>query len=107
MKSPPAPKHLEASGRALWAAVAGHYVLEPHHLRILQAAAECADRAEAARVAVDRDGLMVDSPRYGSKSHPLLTVERDQRTLMARLVRDLGLDLEDVKPSRPPSRFDG
>jgi hypothetical protein len=55
-KTPPAPKHLRAPTRRWYRSVVTDYDLEPHHVRLLQAAAECWDRLRAARQAIERDG---------------------------------------------------
>jgi phage terminase small subunit len=68
------------------------YDLEPHHVRLLQAAAECWDRLQEARQAVERDGSYLPD-RYGQlKPHPAIAVERDSRIAFARLLRELDLD---------------
>ena len=105
---PRAPKHLKASGRALWSAVVNRYDLEAHALHILAAACEAQDRMTEAREAIDADGLTV-SARYGTKAHPAIAVERDCRNALLRSLRELGLDV-DTNPSHrgappPPSRW--
>lgn len=105
MKPPPAPKHLRASGRGLWSAVADSWTLEAHHYVILRATCEAADRCEDARLDIEANGLTVTG-RFGTKANPSVTIERDSRIALLRGIRELGLDLEDVKSSRPPSRFD-
>jgi P27 family predicted phage terminase small subunit len=68
------------------------WVLDPHHERLLEQACRAWDRCEAARLRVEADGMMVSSPRYGAKPHPLIGVERDARLQFVRIVRALGLD---------------
>ena len=75
-----------------WRVVAEEWVLDAHHLKLLAMAARAWDRCEAARAQVARDGMMVESKRYGPKPHPLLAVERDARLQFLRCVRTLGLD---------------
>ena len=70
------------------------YVLQEHHLRLLQLACEAWDRAQAARERLDRDGVTVQGAEGGLKTHPAVGVERDARLAVARLVRELDLDAE-------------
>lgn len=44
MAAPKAPDSLGRSGRALWRAVTGRYVLEPHELELLRRACWACDR---------------------------------------------------------------
>jgi phage terminase small subunit len=82
--------------------VVADFALESHHLKILEAAAGAWDRAEQARRLVDAEGLTVKD-RFGqAKPHPATLIERDNRALFARLVRELGLDVEAPGDSRPP-----
>jgi hypothetical protein len=55
--------------------------LEPHHLAVLTKALEASDRADAARLVIDREGLLVSSRLGERKAHPLLSLERDSRSL--------------------------
>lgn len=85
------PDHLSEAAQKWVARVASEYVLAQQDLLILFAAGESWDRAREAREAVTRDGLtFVD--RHGSvRPHPCCAVEREHRTLFARLLRDLNL----------------
>lgn len=103
-KPPPSAKHLSSEARSLWRSVLADYSLEPHHLAILQAACEALDRTAEARAAIERDGAYVEG-RFGTKAHPALSIERDNRTQFLRALRELGLDLETPATSRPPSRW--
>lgn len=100
----PAPSHLKRPTQLWWRAVVDEYDLEPHHLRLLQLAAEAWDSAQAARAAIERDGMtFVD--RFGSpRARPEVAIERDSRTAFARLVRELDLDCAPPSSSpRPPA----
>ena len=97
------PKHLKDPGRRLWKRVVTDYAVEPWQLEVLSAACEALDRMTMAREQLDKDGLMVEHPRFGPKPHPCISVERDSRTAMLRALRELSLDAEVVETSaRPP-----
>lgn len=88
------PGHLRAATRRWFAAVVSDYDLDPHHVRLLTLAAEAWDRGQAAREIIDRDG-MTFTDRFGQpKARPEIAIERDSRIGFARLIRELGLDVE-------------
>jgi hypothetical protein len=79
------------------------YVLEEHHIKMLVHAAECWDRATEARRALEKHGLtFVD--RFGCpRSRPEAAIERDQKIIFSRLVRELDLDqVPTPEPGRLP-----
>jgi phage terminase small subunit len=99
-----APRHLSREARRWFNSVVEAYNLEPHHLKLLQVAAECWDRSQSARKAIDRDGETVQD-RFGQlRAHPLLHAERDGRTGFMRALRELDLDYEPDGPRPPPLR---
>ena len=100
---PKPPKHLLSGSKAWWRLVARDYALSDHQYRLLTAAAESWDRKEAAREAIERDGLTFTS-KYGEvRPHPAVAIERDSRLAFARLVRELALaDVEEPSDTRPP-----
>ena len=102
---PQPPDHLSQSAADWWLEVLRDFALEPHHLRLLQAACEAWDRMTQARQALaDHGGLTFTDERGTIRAHPAVAMERDARTAFARLVREL--DLDTGAPSeapRPPS----
>jgi phage terminase small subunit len=50
------------------------------------------DRAELARLAVAEQGMTFVDGNGVIKSNPAVAIERDSRTLLARLIRELNLD---------------
>ena len=95
------PGYLSPASRRWWRSVADDFDLEPHHFLLLTNACEALDRIEAARQQVATDGLFTRD-RYGqTKPHPALRVEAENRTLFARMLRELSLD-NAAEDSRPP-----
>ncbi len=103
-KAVPAPRHLTASSRRFWDSILRDYELEVHHRELLQLACQALDRGAEARRAINEHGAYIQG-RFGLKANPALGVERDAAIRAARLLRELGLDLESPANSRPPSRW--
>jgi P27 family predicted phage terminase small subunit len=97
---PAPPDHLTPATQDWWRQIVAAYELEPHHLKILEAAADAWDRLVTARTELLRDGLTVQGV-HGPKTHPAVNVERDSRAAFARLIRELDLD----EPMPPPGRY--
>jgi phage terminase small subunit len=108
-KKPRAPKHLRPETGRWWSSVQAEFVLEPHHTRLLTMASESFDRAQEARERIAQDGAYVSDRFNQLRAHPAIAVERDCRIAFARLVRELDLDVDPPKESRPPmlSRYGG
>jgi P27 family predicted phage terminase small subunit len=104
-KAPPkAPAHLTAATRRWWGEVTSSYELEPHHLKLLEAACRAWDLMAQGEAALRRDGVFI-ADRYGvPKSHPAVAVVRDARVSFARLVRELDLEGETQPDPRQPRR---
>ena len=100
-----APRHLTAATRRFYERIAADYVLELHHLRLLQLLCEAWDRGQEARRILDQEGLVVEDDKMGKRPHPAVSIERDARTAVARLLRELNLSEEpgDLRP--PPLRY--
>lgn len=101
------PDHLSAESKDFWSRVIQAFDLEDHHLRLLRLACEAFDRGQNARAAIAAQGEYFED-RFGQlKAHPAIGVERDCRLAVARLLRELGLDVEggpagdaDARPPR-------
>jgi P27 family predicted phage terminase small subunit len=107
MNSQPPPAHLSPSAQDWWRSCVDRYVLEEHHLRLLRLCCEAWDRAQEAREQLRREGLTVPTRDGGLRSHPCVAIERDARLAVARLVRELDLDVEPPASDRigPPPIF--
>ncbi|MFZ5833261.1 MAG: P27 family phage terminase small subunit [Planctomycetota bacterium] len=93
----------DPEAKELFAKIEADYVLQPHHRSLLLEACRALSRANQARQILDREGL-TSTDRFGQvKSHPATLIERDNRGLFSRLLRELGLDLPsiDAQPARP------
>jgi P27 family predicted phage terminase small subunit len=80
------------------------YDLPPEALAVLSLACQAQDRYADARRAIDEHGTTFND-RWGQvKVRPEVLVERDSRQAVARLLKQLGLDLEPLHPGRgrPP-----
>ncbi len=98
------PDHLSAEAAAWWRDVVRDYALEPHHLRLLQAACEAWDRMAQARAELTaHGGLTFKDERGVIRAHPAVAMERDARVAVARLVRELDLDGGAPSEARPPA----
>ncbi len=95
------PKHLSPTSRKWWAEVSAAFELERHHELLLTGACECLDRIEEARAQIAKDGAYVTDRYHQVKPHPAHRIEAENRTLFARLLRELQLD-KPVDESRPP-----
>jgi phage terminase small subunit len=105
----PQPRpHLSASARQWWETTVATYVLEPHHLLLLQATADAWDRYQAAREQLDSEGLTIPGWQ-GPKPHPAAAIARDAALVFSRLLRELDLDVapppDVMNTTRPPALF--
>ncbi|MDT7536175.1 hypothetical protein OVY48_22525 [Sphingobium sp. SA2] len=102
---PQPPPHLSVEAAQWWQQVIADYDLEPHHVRLLQSAAEAWDRMQQARQALADHGALTFTGANGDlKTHPAVAIERDARIAYARLVRELDLDAGAPSESkRPPA----
>lgn len=100
---PEPPAHLRPESSEWFREVVSEYDLERHHLILLVSACEALDRAAGAREAIAKHGA-VFTDRYGQpRARPEVQIERDSRTQFARLLRELGLDVDGpVESPRPP-----
>lgn len=91
------PEHLSEGSKALWRAVVKQ-AIPAGRAAILTTALEARDRAEAARLAIEREG-MVSTTRSTGALHvnPLLKVERDNRALFASIWGQLGLGHDSMR----------
>jgi phage terminase small subunit len=106
-QAPKPPRTLKAKGKALWGMVVADFELEGYQLETLRLACEALDRIEQARVAIQQYGLVIEG-RFGPKSNPACEIEKNNKTIYARLMRELGLDaIADSEAARPKPLYGG
>src|SRR5215471_10897198 len=101
-KNVKAPAHLREESRIWWTDANADYELDAHHLLLLTAACEALDRATEARETLKAEGSYFVNRHGEHKAHPAIAVERDNRALFARLLRELQLD-DPTDDTRPPA----
>jgi P27 family predicted phage terminase small subunit len=102
-----APPHLDRATRRWWKATAERHDLSDDGLRLLTLAAEAWDRREQARTEIAEHGLTYED-RFGApRTRPEVAIERDARLAYARIIRQLGLDVEDPGGGNPDDPFAG
>jgi phage terminase small subunit len=78
------------------------FELEDHHVRLLILAGEAWDRCCQARERIEAEGLTIKDRFDQMKPHPAVAIERDSRIAFARMLREVGLDVENTEPPRAP-----
>jgi hypothetical protein len=96
------PGHLTRKTKTWATAVLREYDLSPTQLELLILACEMRDAAESARLTVASEGAIV-LDRFGqSKENPSAKLQRDCAMSCSRLLREIGLAVDDTDDSRPP-----
>jgi P27 family predicted phage terminase small subunit len=93
---PEPPEHLSPAMQRWWTAVVTTYVLEAHHLRVLECACDAWDEMVQARETVRREGFVISTAAGGGKKNPACDIERDNRIAFVRCVRELDLDITEA-----------
>jgi P27 family predicted phage terminase small subunit len=88
----PPPAHLSERARALWRVLVPRRARSPERLALLTVALEALDRAEQARAQLEQEGLTRTTETTGTVHlHPASRIEKDARSLFARVWEQLGL----------------
>ena len=97
------PRPLGEQGLSLWNRIQSEYeVHDAAGIELLLLACEALDRVARLRQQIDLDGEVVRVHGV-PKAHPALRDELGGRALIARLLRQLGLDVQPIlAPGRPP-----
>ena len=89
------PEHLSDRSQALWAAVVSRRQVSIGRLAYLQSALESLDRADQARLAVEQQGMVVETKTTGAVHlNPLCKLEREARQQFLRAWHDLNLHFD-------------
>lgn len=97
-----APTGLGPAGRRLWDEVTGEYEVSADDRVVLTEACEVLDTMAALKQIVKREGHIAESSQ-GIRTHPAVVELRQQRLVLARLLRLLGLPADD-EPAAPAVR---
>jgi len=90
-------RKLGKHGATLWRNVRNEFEInDAGGLEMLSPACQHLDRAEACRMAIDRDGEMIRG-KNGMREHPLLRHELAARAFVTRTLQRLGLNVEAIK----------
>ena len=100
-----APQNLSDESQRLWRDTLRLFKLDAHHKKNLESACRLWDRTIEAREAIEKDGAYFKDKNGQPKPHPAVSVELQSRALFMRLIRELGLDLQDPSDSRPPGQY--
>lgn len=91
------PADLGADGKALWSKLAGAYRVDDEHGQtVLALACRAADREQACRRRIEKDGVAVKDKWGQIKPHPLLAAERDARAQVLAALRALSLPIPEA-----------
>jgi hypothetical protein len=102
-KAPPVPRGSGPAGRKLWRSVVTDYQLEQHEECLLIQAVRCADLLDDLAEALDGAELTVTN-RFGEPvTNPLITEQRQQAIVLARLLAAMRLPSGD-EADRPQRR---
>ena len=90
-----APTHLSAKAKRWWRSIAEEYLLAQWQYELLSQAAQTLDRIEELRKDIRKHGMTYHD-RFGQPGlRPEMRSERDNKALFARLLRDMGLPIEE------------
>ena len=93
-----APSHLSGEAKNIWKGIIDEYqISDVAGLKILRVALESFDRAQAAREAINKEGMTILDRWNQIKPHPLLACEIDSRAAFLAGLKALNLDLEPLK----------
>jgi hypothetical protein len=106
-KPPPAPKGLQSAGRRLWRAILADYELDQHEMLLLVQACRTADILDRLADAAEDAPLTVNNFRGDPVANPLLTEQRQQSIVLARLLAALRLPTGEDDTERRPQRRGG
>ena len=100
------PSGLKKPGRLFWKKVMSEFVLQDaHDLKRLEQACHCLDEIQQAEDVIEKEGHFIRDRFAQTKEHPAMKTVRDTRLLFLKTIRELGLDLQNPEPPRPPRQY--
>jgi phage terminase small subunit len=86
------PKHLSQAAKKWWSKLVSEFDFQSEaEWRLLEEAAGCVQRIDQCRRAVEKRGLLIATGTGSWKPNPATNIERDNRILLSRLLRELRL----------------
>jgi len=83
------PEYIGEEGRKWLKIVLKSINIKPELMEGIYQAAHCLDRIKEARDIIDKETVIAVDRFMQPKQHPATLVERDNKTLFARIVRDI------------------
>ena len=98
---------LSKRSRKFFTKILNAYELDDHHLEILSQACHCLDRIYQARLQIEKDGDYILDRFKNIKPYLGLKALAQEKITMARLLRELNLDIEPGtgELGRPPGLY--
>lgn len=78
---------------------------EVHDFERLNLACHCLDRVHECQAILATEGLFIKDRFEISKPHPGIEIEKNQKVLFIRILRELNLDISKPKDLRTPSLY--
>jgi phage terminase small subunit len=104
-RRPAAPSDLADRGRRFWREVLKVYGLNVDELQLLAEACRTLDGCERLREQIEADGSMIKGSTGQARLHPAIAELRLQRTLLAKLLAQLGLpNVATAEPAATPAQ---
>jgi phage terminase small subunit len=101
------PDHLMPESSAWFRSIVKSYgVADEYGLLALRGAMEAFDRGNAARLILEKEGMVTVSKYGDHRSHPCIGIVKDAEKNMLAFLRAMSLDVEPTRPGpgRPPGR---
>jgi P27 family predicted phage terminase small subunit len=105
MKKHNAPGHLSKEAREVWRVVVDSFDLLDSDFVLLRVVCESFDRLQAARRAIEKEGMILTDANGRKYLNPACSIEKESRMGLLRAWRQLNLDIEaPAEVGRPPGR---
>jgi P27 family predicted phage terminase small subunit len=97
-RSPRPPADLSAEAKKWWSKLHGMYVLDGHHLLLVEELCRALDRLRQSQEVLRKDGVVSVDSKGNPKAHPATILERDSRTALLKICAQLNLDAAAALP---------